>query len=512
MTGELWPARGPRFEKNPGIQARKPEAGGCRLGGTSMSDSAVCVLVVILAALLASCQTTPEAPSVPVEVPEAFSGTGEDELPDHWWRSFDDPALDRLVERALEGNPGIWIAWDRLAAAEAAARKAGAELYPSLDAGVAAQRTRTRTSVETPFDDDETVTSYSTALSLDLAASWEIDVWGRVRASRDAAALTAAARAEDVRAVAIILSAEVAANWYRLVEQRGQIRVLEAQIDTNERVLELVTLRFQQGKVGAADVLRQRQLVEAGRENLVVARATEEVLENRLAVLLGLPPGRPVTDPADELVTLPPLPATGVPAVLVERRPDVQSALSEVLAADRVVAAAVADRYPRLSITARAETFGEDAGDLFENWLAAIAGNLVAPILDGGRRAAEVDRTRAVASEALNGYGQIVLDAFEEVENALVKERRQRERIESIEKQRELSRQIITQTRQSYANGALDYLRVLEALITDQGLERALLSARRELVEYRIELCRAIAGGWEMDRPEDAAGKETAKR
>jgi outer membrane protein, multidrug efflux system len=452
------------------------------------------LLLGFLAAAV-SCQAVPETPESPVPPPGSFSRTGEAELPDRWWTAFEDPALNELVADALEGNPGLKIAWDRLAQAEATARKTGAALSPTLDGTAGASGS------ERHLDGNR---SETTNLSLGLAAGWEFDLFGRLGANRDAAVYEAAARAEDVRATAVTLSAEVASAWFQLVEQAGQIRLIEDQIRTNEQVLEIVTLRFRRGSTSAIDVLQQRQLVEARRGDLVTANAGAETTAVRLAVLLGRTPTSALPDPAEELVTVPPLPATGLPAELVGRRPDVKSAWDTVLASDERVAVAVADRYPRVSLSASLETDGDRLDDLFSNWFGALAANLVTPIIDGGLREAELERTRAVASAALNDYGRIVLSALGEVEEALVREQRQKELIASLEMQLDLARQSLRQIGESYGSGTVDYLRVLESLSTTQGLERSLLSARRGLLDYRIELCRALAGGFELTRPTSA--------
>ncbi len=443
-----------------------------------------------------SCQAVSGAPDSPVAPPAGFSRSGRADLPDRWWTTFDDPLLDDLVTGALEGNPGLKIAWDRLAQAEATARKAGAALSPTLDGTAGASRSQNRTDLRS---------GGATNLSLGLAAGWEIDLFGRLGANRDAAVFEAAARAEDVRATAVTLAAEVASAWFRLVEETGQVRLIEEQIRTNEQVLELVTLRFRRGATGAIDVLQQRQLVEAGRGDRVAANANLEVTALRLAVLLGRAPTSSLPDRPDELARVPPLPATGLPAELVGRRPDVKSAWDSVLAADRRVAVAVTDRYPRVALTASIETDANRLDDLFSNWFGALAANLVTPLIDGGLRDAEVERTRAAASAALNEYGRVVLEALREVEESLVREKRQGELIESLEKQLELARQSLIQIGQSYASGTVDYLRVLAAILTTQGLERSLLGARRGLLDIRIDLCRALAGGFELTRPAGAA-------
>lgn len=450
---------------------------------------------------LDSCRSEPREPEPPVHVPEEFTATGEAVLPEEWWRSFDDPGLNRLVGRALESNLELRGAWDRLARAEAVARREGADLRPSLDYSAGAGTSWSRRELA----DGSFSTDRSDDSSLGLAASFEVDLWGGIESAVQAARLDVLASAEDLQAAAITISAGVATTWYALVAENGQLDLLKRQQETNRQVLELVTLRFRMSRAGAADVLRQRQLIESLQGEIERVDARARVLEHQLAILLGRSPTESVAPRAAELITLPPLPDTGLPIELLQRRPDVKNAYYRVMAADRRVAVAVADRFPRLFLSAQALTSADHPGDLFQTWLAGLGADLVGPIFDGGRRDAEVDRTRAVLSESLHDYGQVILDSLGEVEDALVTERKQRDLILSLQRQLELSDQVIDRIRESYTKGAVDYLRVLETLSTNQALQRNVLEAERQLIEYRIDLCRALAGGWEMARPELAA-------
>ncbi len=447
---------------------------------------------------LDSCRSEPRRPEPPVPVPEEFTATGDAVLPEEWWRSFEDPGLDRLVGLALESNLELRGAWDRLARAEAVARREGADLRPSLDYSAGAGTSWSRRELA----DGSFSTDRNDDFSLGLAASFEVDLWGGIESAAQAARLDVLASAEALQAAAITLSAGVATTWYALVAENGQLDLLKRQQETNRQVLELVTLRFRMSRAGAADVLRQRQLIESLQGEIERVGARAKVLEHQLAILLGRSPTEPVAPRAAQLITLPPLPDTGLPIELLQRRPDVKNAYYRVMAADRRVAVAVADRYPRLFLSAQASTSADHPGDLFQTWLAGLGADLVGPILDGGRRDAEVDRTRAVLSESLHDYGQVILDSLGEVEDALVTERKQRDLIASLQRQLELSDQVIERIRESYTKGAVDYLRVLETLSTNQALQRNVLEAERQLIEYRIDLCRALAGGWEMPRPE----------
>jgi len=350
------------------------------------------------------------------------------------------------------------------------------------------------------FESDQTTVGHS--YSLGLAASYELDLWGRIQSSRDAAAFEAQASEQDLQATALTLSAQVAGTWYQLVEQYGQLDILDEQIINNKKVFELVNLQLRTGQVGISDMLQQRQLIESNQGERDLALAQAAVLEQQLAILLGYPPQQNVAQRVGKLIDLPPIPQLGLPAELIQRRPDIRSAFFTVKAANSDLAAAIADRFPQLSFSADLKTTGVHTRDLFSNWLATLASNLVAPIVDGGLLKAEVDRTRAAAAEALNSYGQTILEALGEVETALVQEQRQRDFIVSIDKQLTLAGQVIERLRDRYLQGSVDYQRVLDALLSFQELQRSLLTARQNLVQYRIDLCLALGTGWTLAQPE----------
>ncbi|MGD8914653.1 MAG: TolC family protein, partial [Candidatus Thiodiazotropha sp.] len=203
-----------------------------------------------------------------------------------------------------------------------------------------------------------------------------------------------------------------------------------------------------------------------------------------------------------ELPTLGPLPATGVPAELLQRRPDLQAARLRIAAADARIAAAVAARYPRIDLSA-ALTSSSSSGELFSDWLGNLAAQLVAPLFDGGQRSAEAQRARAAALEALNEYRQALLEALGEVEVALATEFGQRRYLASLENQLQQAAAVQRQERQRYFQGDSDYLSVLDALRSRQALERQQVTAKRQLLSDRINLVRALAGGWSMTPQKD---------
>lgn len=499
--------------------------------GARQAAVVLAACLVLLPAL--SCMVPVGQVKPPVPVPSQFSQSGHAATPDQWWTAFGDAKLDALIEQALFGNFDLRVAWDRLAQARAVARKAGAPLYPSLVGETSVTRTRAVEHIQVPVPMPATATaapgpagaapvepvmrthketSYSSDLALGLAASYEVDVWGRVRSSRDAAALAARASQEDVVATAITVAAEVATTWYRLADQQGQLDLLDEQIATNEKFLQSLKARFGGAGGAAADVLQQEQLLEATRAEKLTVEAQRDVLQHQLAILLGRPPRAAPAD-ARDLPTLPPLPHAGLPASLVQQRPDVRGAFLRLEAAHHGVAAAVADRFPRISLSARAETSDPDTHNLFKNWIANLGANLTAPLFDGHLRAAEVQRTRAVASERLHAYGQEILAALGEVEDALVQERQQAQLLEKLGRQVELARGAAELTLDRYVRAGGDFLRTLTARQSYQNLQRRHLQAQRELIEFRINLYRALGGGWGLKRPAPApAGGDDGRR
>lgn len=450
--------------------------------------------------LMTGCLFDPQPIELTIQPPDSFSRSGQNPLPDKWWEAFKDEALNRLIEKALENNPTLLATWDRLRQAEETAVRDGAPRFPFLNGNSNASRSRTNTNIQTD------------RFAVGLSVAYELDLWGRVRAFGSAARFDAQSSQEDLTAAAITLSSQMAKTWYNLLEQRGQLALLEKQISTNEKVLQLVTLRFRQGVAGAADVLRQKQLVEQTRGNTKDVRAQIGTLTHQLAILLGKPPKSLVIPDDPVLIQLPPLPNTGLPGELIQRRPDVQAVFYQVQAADARVAAAIAERFPRIDLAGSITTnltptltggaFATAPGGLFANWLATVSAQIVAPIFNAGARAAQVDLTKATRSEVLHNYEFTVLQAFQEVENALIQEAQQREKTSSLEEQFHIATQVIERLRARYLNGATAYLDVLNALNSQQELERQILTARRTLIDFRVDLAKALAGGWSMTQPE----------
>jgi len=454
-----------------------------------------------------SCSFLPEreGPAEP-EVPEAFSVSGGGAAaPEAWWEDFDSPELSRLVSEAFSGSFSLRQVEARLRQARAAAGIAGSELYPSLSAEVEGGATRARTG-----SSGERVTATTEQYSAALAASYEIDLWGRVRSTARAADADVAAASWDLDAARVSLAAALADRWLNVVELKARRTLVEEQLKSNRTYLDLLRLRQTKGLATALAVFQQEQIVAGTAALIPSLQAQLETNTHDLAVLTGRPPRSDLGLAVDSLPSLTPLPAVGLPSELLERRPDIRAALARLEAADWEVAAARANRLPALSLTGSAGFRSNEFDDLFSNWFAGFVAGLVAPLVDGGRRSAEAARSEAVSDERLSSYRETVLTALGEVENALARESRQDEYIRSLDRQLAAARNAFSEAMLRYRKGDIEYLDVLASLSSVQGLERQVLSARRDLLLYRVGLYRSLGGGWEPV-PENENGEKDEK-
>src|SRR5699024_9450730 len=328
---------------------------------------------------LMSCATQTKNVSFPVDAPQTFSNSGTREVPDRWWTAFDNEKLNVVVDTALQSNFNLKTAWQRLRASRAVVDREASALLPSLEA--TAQGEVSRSQSETRFEDTE-------QLSLGLSATYEVDLWGSIRSTVEAEQFRARATLAEYQTAGLSISAEITRTWYRLAEARNQVELVNQQIQTNTKVLNALVNRYGGGQIRTVDILRQKQLLESTREQKLVAESRVQVLEHQLAVLHGRPPQEGIAPKPEHLPKLPPLPEAGIPIELVRRRPDVQSAFNLLKAADRDLASAISNQYPRLTLSASVSTAAESAGNLFKDWALSFAGNMLTPIFYGGQLSA----------------------------------------------------------------------------------------------------------------------------
>jgi NodT family efflux transporter outer membrane factor (OMF) lipoprotein len=468
------------------------------------------ILKTVLTGLAAAVIFTSCAPFTPNErvspegpLPERYEGLYE-AVPDPavpWWETFQDPELDALVNQALVENHSIKQAWARLRQIQAIAVQTRSSVYPSLNLTSSVSHTRQEKTVQagtggpgSPAGGETSDTSEY--YSLGVASSYEIDLWGRIRSADEAARLDVSASREDLNTVATTIASQVAQQWINIVSQRMQKQLLKQQLEVNQTYLELVELRFNKAMVSALDVFQQRQIVAQVKAQIPLVEAREQLFLHQLNALLGSPPKASIHLTRRAMPVLNPVPATGLPADLLANRPDVRATGLRLKAADWNVAAAKANRLPSISLSASASYGASELDLVFDNWMINLAGNLMAPLLDGGRRAAEVDRNEAVVDERLSAYRATVLSAIKDVEDALVNEAKQREHIQALDVQLEAARNALTEARERYRKGIIQYLPVLTQLSSVQNLERDMIQKQTDLVIYRIALYLAIGGNW----------------
>ena len=452
------------------------------------------VLIVFAVGLLAACSTFHISPDQrPAEsLPKEFSMYGEREAgPDRWWETFGSAELNRLVSESLSRNLTVRQAAARLKQANAVSVQSGSS--GRLKADIEAAASAGKEGINSKSFHRE---SYSAGLGV----SYELDFWGKIEGKINAAELNEAATAEELYTLKMTTAAEVVLRWLELAEVRQTITLLNRQVETNRKILELIELRFKRSQATALDVLQQRDVVAQAESLIPNEKAREKTVRHQLAVLLGKAPGTDLNLEVLTLPTPPALPATGLPTELLAKRPDIRSAGLKLQAADWTVAAAKADRLPTLRLTGTARYNATEVNNLFDNWLANLAGSLTFPLIDGGFRKAEVIRTKAVAEERLNRYREVILKALKEVEDALVQETAQVHFLVSLKRRLELSKSTKQEAGARYRKGLETYLPVLSAIINEQALERTILNAELKKLKYRVQLHRALGGDWMREK------------
>lgn len=454
------------------------------------------ILTSLLILTVNACSLFPpeERGSSPIELPEKYSFYSEGETPlNNWWESFGSQELNQLVEKALSDNFDIRSAWQRLKQAEAALNKTNSNRWPTLnyDAGAEKQWIETQTT-----SDGDRINTDVENWSAGLSAAYEVDLWGRLKAQREAEESAFQASREDFDAAKVTIAATVIETWLDILATRKQIAIMEDQIQTNSTLLELQEFRFVNGKATALDVSQQRQALASARSELPLLLLSERQLLNSLVFLLGKTSltGLDITEA--ELPEVIPLPKTDLPADLIASRPDVRAAGLRLKSADWTVSASRADRLPDITLSARSAFSSGKLDLLFNNWVNTLAAGITGPLFDGGKRSAEVDRTRAIAEERLTDYARTVATALKEVENSLTAETRQQQYITRLTEQKQAAQMTLKNARLQYINGQSDYLSYLAAWTSIQNLERKLVGENANLIKNRVALYRTLGGDW----------------
>jgi len=473
-------------------------------------------VALLLLPWLAACAVQPPPRMQPeIGTPTPDSWTAADavvaEPDDAWWASFDDPQLTALIELALERNQDLRVASARLDRAAAEARIAGADLKPMVGIGLDASRRRQNfVGLPIPGEGVPSATFESYGVSLD--ASWEIDLWGRIRARTRAAVADFQAAEAELRGAKLSLAAQTAKTWFAVEEALEQVMLAEDSAASFAESAENLRTRYKQGVRPPLDLRLALSNVTAARASLERRRAVLDATMRQLEVLLGDYPSAELLDtyPTEALPPMPePVPA-GLPAEMVARRPDLIAAERRLAAADQRWLEARRALYPRLSLTASGGTSSNSLGDLldgdFSVW--GLFGNLTQPLFQGGRLRAGIGRAEAITDEAVARYVGSVLQAYSEVEIALATEGY----LAAEEQQLELNvgHNIAAErlAEERYRAGVGRYLELLESQTRSFVARSELLNLRRSRLANRVDLHLALGGGFETDTA--AGGAATA--
>jgi multidrug efflux system outer membrane protein len=459
---------------------------------------------VIMALLLAGCSLAPEHVRPVMPVPEAWAlpdqGAVDAARPARWQQFFLAPALGALIGTALDNNRDLRIAIQRVETARSQYHIQRADLFPQLNVGTDLSRSRT------PADLSYTgKTLIANDFSASVSASWEIDLWGRIR-NLDAAALESwLATDEARRAVALSLIADVANTWLVGRELDERIALAGRTIDSRRESARIARRRYEVGAAPRLDMTQADALVGQAESALITLEQQREQTRNALALLVGAPVGTQVMalSSVEDVVVrdLPP----GLPSDLLVDRPDIRGAEDRLRAAEANIGAARAAFFPRIALTGNYGTASEALDGLFAAGSSAwtIASSISAPLFDGGRLRGDLAAAQAQRAGAVADYERAVQAAFRDVADALAARRWLGQQVEA---QRRTLAALSARARLSdlrYLNGASTYLEVLDAQRDLFATEQALVETRRARLESEVNLYTALGGG--HDDPSAAA-------
>ncbi len=447
-----------------------------------------------------------------------------------WWHSFRDPRLASLVELAQVNSPTILKAVYRVSEARFQLAAINGERLPQIDLTADYLRSRTSENLEGfaglagggaggPAGGGIAFDSETDLWQTGLVASWEIDLFGRLKRRVQAAERDFEAEREDLNDLLVTLTADVARAYIEVREFSTRLRIARENVAIQERSLGLARARFENGLTGELDVAQAVADVQQTRAAIPQLVARLRAAKNRAALLAGLKPGgvdrvlgpdaltvmegdattQPATRPGDVVPVPPRSFAIGIPADLIRRRPDIRAAERRLAADTARVGARMGDLYPRLSIAGSFGFAAGDLGDLFDNdsRTFGIGPSLTLPIFEGGRLTAQVFAADAVARQSAAVYEQTVLRALNEVSDALTNYAQDiRRRDELLLSARAASRAVEIADAQ-YRQGLVDFDRVLRAQQVLFAVQDALATADAAVSADAIEIFRALGGGWE---------------
>jgi multidrug efflux system outer membrane protein len=425
-----------------------------------------------------------------------------------WWMKFNDPLLNSIVERAVGSNLDLRSAEARVREARALRAVTASGAWPAADVSGSYTRNRSSENAIGSPGQGAVVGPSGGGANLDqnlyrsgFDASWEIDVFGGIRRSVEAADATVEATLEDRRNTLVTLLGEVATNYIDLRGFQRRLEVARANLKTQQETLELTKVRFDAGLASDLDVAQAESQVKTTEAQIPTLETSLKQVAHRLDVLIGSEPGALWGDLSKqgEVPALPPEVLIGLPSELLRRRPDIRRAERQLAAATAQVGVAVADLFPKFSLTGAAGFQSISASDWFSGpsrfW--SVGPTIRWPIFDAGRIRANIEVRNAQQEQALRQYEKTILTAFEEVENSLVSYAKEQARYRSLSEAVAANRRAVQMANELYTRGLLDFLNVLETQRSLYSSESDLAQSQAAMASNLVALYKALGGGWE---------------
>ncbi len=462
-----------------------------------------------IALLLTSCVRAPlqtQRPPVAIATPAQWTVTraASGAVTPSWWESFQDPVLQDFIAEGLLNSYDLAGTAARMVAATAQVRIARADLLPSVNTSLDGTRTR-QNFIGFPIpgaDSGRILSTTSTRYGVSLGVSWELDLWGRLDAGKQAATAEFQASESDLRAARESLVAQVCKAWFAVLEASRQLALAEATIANYQGTVRRVRDRYERGLQASLDLRLAMANLASATASRQQRRETLDVQIRRLEILIGRYPAGALVA-AEQLPQLPAQPALGLPAQLVARRPDLVAAERRLFASDARYYQSRRTLYPRLSFSSAGGSATRGVVDLFDpgffTW--NLLGSLIQPILEGGRLRAQVASADANARQALTQFASAVLQAFSEVETALAAEGFLAERERELREASQQASAAYQLAESRYSRGLEPIVTVLEAQRRTLDSESQLLSVQRLRLETRVNLYLALGGGFPDDPP-----------
>jgi NodT family efflux transporter outer membrane factor (OMF) lipoprotein len=411
-----------------------------------------------------------------------------------WWTIFQDPQLNALQEQVDVSNQTLAVAEAQLRGARAAVSVARAALFPIVTAGASvsgARQSLNRPGVSNPSN--ATRADYQ----LPVDASYEIDVWGRIRRNIEANIANAQATAADLETARLSIHAELAVDYFTLHGLDAQKQLLELAVSAFDQALQITVNRYNQGVASLAEVLQARTQVETTRAQAIEVGVQRAQFEHAIAILLGKPPAEFSIPPAPIGIQPPAIPV-GLPSELLERRPDIASAERDVAAANEQIGIAQAAFYPTITLTSVVGLESSSLSNLF-SWPSAFwsfGSSLVQTVFDAGRRKAITEQAQAAYDATVATYRQTVLTAFQSVEDNLSTLRILEQEAEQQEKAVQAALGALNLAINRYRGGITTFLEVVIAQNAALNAEQVALAISTRRMTASVQLVRALGGGW----------------